>query len=316
MDAMLRMNPAGREEKHFSVIKFAEKAAQGTYFVKHNWHGNPHKKLFKLDPGTGILNWDNGAVNLKDMLEVKAGKKIFNVDAKTVFSIILPERALDLQAADEAERDYWVQGLRDFCSRITRSGSISVASAPPTATGTKPTTATGPAPATPTSADFAGTAVIVGKFMKHGRRGKPHERSLKVDPATGIVDWGSGAISLREAVEIIPGKNTAVFERVKLKIAHPRVCFSIVLAQRTLDLQANSEDERDLWVNGLQTLKAKLGPAPPASPSRGSTVMPGNGVTGSPTSGPLATPSASPPSTPGSNSTPNVSPPRASAPTT
>src|SRR5690349_3223229 len=80
--------------------------------------------LFKLDPNTGILDWCSGVINVRDMLEMKAGKKLFNVDQNLVFSIIIPERTLDLQAAGEAERDYWVQGLRDCFGRLSTRGSI------------------------------------------------------------------------------------------------------------------------------------------------------------------------------------------------
>ena len=70
---------------------------------KHNWHGVPHVKIIKLSDN-GVLDWGTGRLNLKDALEVKAGKKLFNVDHRLMFSVILPDRTLDLQVTQSRER--------------------------------------------------------------------------------------------------------------------------------------------------------------------------------------------------------------------
>lgn len=43
------------------------------------------------------------------------------------------------------------------------------------------------------------------KFMKHGRRGKPHARTVTVNPANGRVDWGSGHLDLKKCIDICKG---------------------------------------------------------------------------------------------------------------
>jgi hypothetical protein len=39
-------------------------------------------------------------------------------------------------------------------------------------------------------------------FIKHGRVGTPHPKLIKVNTKTGIVDWGTGSINLKEASEV------------------------------------------------------------------------------------------------------------------
>jgi hypothetical protein len=73
-----------------------------------------------------------------------------------------------------------------------------------------------------------------------------------------MIDWGSGTMYLQDVVDVVPGKATKVFEGVKEKVVDQKLCFSIVTATRTLDLQAADEEERDLWVRGLRDLKAQL----------------------------------------------------------
>lgn len=255
MDAVLRMGPAGGEEKQVFLNKFIETASVGASFVKHSWHGNPHSKTITLDPHTGILSWGSGSLHLKHVIQIKPGKKLFNVDSRLVLSIELPDRTLDLQAKSEAERDFWVQGLREITSRLTSRGSV--ATAPPSAGLARRSLSLIAAADPIQTVDFlAGT--VTGTFVKHGRLGKPHTKMVRVDPSTGIVDWGSGSLCLRDAVDVIPGKNTKVFSKVKLKVAHPSVCFSVALPERTLDLQANSEEERDMWVKGLKDIMSHL----------------------------------------------------------
>lgn len=257
MDFVLRMSPVGGEEKQVFLNKFIEIARAGAAFIKHSWHGNPHQKTVSLDPLTGILSWGSGSLHLKNVIQIKPGKKLFNVDSRLVFTIEAADRTLDLQAKTEADRDFWVQGLREITSRITSRGSV--ATAPPSSGARRSLSLIAAADLGPTL-DFLGDTVT-GTFIKHGRHGKPHPKMLRVDPTTGIVDWGTGSLCLRDAEDVIPGKNTKVFSTVKLKVAHPSVCFSVALPNRTLDLQANSEEERDMWVKGLKDIMEHLAQA-------------------------------------------------------
>jgi len=79
------------------------------------------------------------------------------------------------------------------------------------------------------------------------------------------VDWGTGSLNLKYASEIVAGK-TAKFSderdsaNVKFKNVDPRLCFSILCPDRSLDLHAQTEQQRDLWVKGLRDLKLFLNP--------------------------------------------------------
>lgn len=105
---------------------------------------------------------------------------------------------------------------------------------------------------------FAEIAARGANFMKYGRHGKPHIKIVRVDAATGKLSYGTGSLALQDATDIVAGKNTKVFEGVKHKYAHPSVCFSIILRNRTLDLRATNEEERDRWLKGLRALKKEL----------------------------------------------------------
>jgi hypothetical protein len=81
---------------------------------------------------------------------------------------------------------------------------------------------------------------------------------VRVDQTLGVVDWGSGSLSLRDATEIVGGKTTAVFKRADVRTLDPALCFSIVSPSRTLDLQAASAAECKFWVSNLKLLKVQL----------------------------------------------------------
>jgi hypothetical protein len=173
------------------------------------------------------------------------------------FAIVCPGRTLELQAASEFERDMWLDGLKMIRARL-RGDPIEEP-----VVRTRSASGSNIVRVAAVSDDEAFIDVMRkgAALMKHGRRGDPHLKVIKVDPKTGDVTWGQDTdqgLSLREATQIVPGKNTSLFSKVKLKVAHPTVCFSIVCPNRTLDLQAASEDERDQWVSALRQLKNKF----------------------------------------------------------
>jgi len=92
-----------------------------------------------------------------------------------------------------------------------------------------------------------GASSMGTEFIKHGRRGKPHTRLLKIDIASGMVDWTTGRVCLDECLDIVKGKQTAVFKDKNCATVDDAVCLSILLSDRTLDLQAKSPAERDSW---------------------------------------------------------------------
>ena len=58
---------------------------------------------------------------------------------------------------------------------------------------------------------------------------------------------------LTNAITICKGKKTKVFKRSKNSIPSNK-CFSIIFKNRTIDLQAGSQTERDIWVEYIQKL--------------------------------------------------------------
>uniref|UniRef100_A0A7S3Z415 PH domain-containing protein n=1 Tax=Lotharella globosa TaxID=91324 RepID=A0A7S3Z415_9EUKA len=106
--------------------------------------------------------------------------------------------------------------------------------------------------------DFFVIASLGQNFIKHGRAGKPHLKTVRVDTKTGKLWWDDQSLYLQDVTEIKRGKHTKVFDGVSVNRADPRVCFSIVTPHRTLDLQASSFNEREMWVDGLTRLQLKL----------------------------------------------------------
>jgi hypothetical protein len=99
--------------------------------------------------------------------------------------------------------------------------------------------------AAPSSVDVANAFYRVARlgaaFIKHGRRGAPHERTVVVSQLSTKslkVDWGSGYMLLvRGDAKVVEGKVTEPFRRPSAAKAKDSDCFSIMTAARTLDLQ-------------------------------------------------------------------------------
>merc|ERR1719461_2584869 len=84
----------------------------------------------------------------------------------------------------------------------------------------------------------------------------PHERFVKMDMADGepqALTWGSGPNRTMEFSSIkfvLKGCKTATMNVWKAEADEDHV-FSIVAADKTLDLQASDDHSRDVWVNGI-----------------------------------------------------------------
>ena len=105
-------------------------------------------------------------------------------------------------------------------------------------------------------------------FIKHGRKGKPHERNVTLE-VTGSelkFDWSSGQLKAhKNDIQLVEGKGTAVFQRPTAEKSKPERCFSIVTADRTLDLEAMNEQAKDYWVTGIKLLLKYLRDDRPAA---------------------------------------------------
>jgi hypothetical protein len=112
--------------------------------------------------------------------------------------------------------------------------------------------------------EFVRAALIGDMFVKYGRHGAPHHRSVVVrimpDNRTVCVDWGTGQLRFhKNNARVLEGAQGAVFQRAaNRKLCAPERCFSIVTAERSLDLEASSEEDRDYWVKGMRLLLAFL----------------------------------------------------------
>eukprot|EP00762_Andalucia_godoyi_P002222 ANDGO_07584.mRNA.1 Ankyrin repeat len=91
-------------------------------------------------------------------------------------------------------------------------------------------------------------------FIKHGRRGKPHPRHICISEDGKKVQWkipqstsGVREMSLSEVVGVHKGASTAVFKRQADIDRKNKLCLSLIGKKRTLDLEAPSENIRDLW---------------------------------------------------------------------
>jgi len=109
--------------------------------------------------------------------------------------------------------------------------------------------------------------VVLGgaKFLKFGKRGKPHIRYVCVN-VLGNLHWDEYAmdsshfrpsenfIRLKEVVQVCKGKESETLQRRAADDAPDYLCLSVVAPDRTLDLQAVSIEQRDLWVRALESV--------------------------------------------------------------
>jgi hypothetical protein len=96
------------------------------------------------------------------------------------------------------------------------------------------------------------------RVRKHGRWGAPHERQLVFESATQQVSWGSTSdakLCLSAIEQIVTGKDTDCLRRTDASVLSTQ-CFSLITADRTLDVQAGSAAERDFLVFNLRKLRA------------------------------------------------------------
>eukprot|EP01113_Clastostelium_recurvatum_P006689 TRINITY_DN13051_c0_g2_i1.p1 TRINITY_DN13051_c0_g2~~TRINITY_DN13051_c0_g2_i1.p1 ORF type:complete len:411 (+),score=103.36 TRINITY_DN13051_c0_g2_i1:122-1234(+) len=111
-----------------------------------------------------------------------------------------------------------------------------------------------------------------GVFMKYGRKGRPKRRWVQVTPDLMSISWrtchsttGHGGsfqsqtrkppryMPLATVLQISRGHKTPVF----IKAAHSTTAplgLSLVWGSRTLDLEAHTEELRDMWAASLQSL--------------------------------------------------------------
>jgi hypothetical protein len=106
------------------------------------------------------------------------------------------------------------------------------------------------------------TVVLVGMvFSKWGRNGKMKRRFIVFDENVNAVLWKNdkkdskviGAIPLSKITDICTGVSTPVLQNVKSSKLRADRVWSIIATDRTLDLQAHSAAQREIWVTGLKS---------------------------------------------------------------
>jgi flagellar motility protein MotE (MotC chaperone) len=94
-------------------------------------------------------------------------------------------------------------------------------------------------------------------FVKHGRQGSPHLRFVWVDGDFLGVHWravgkdrkhsGRGSMAVSSIIEAVPGRKTSVFSRQSGgRVGRDDACFSLIAADRTLDLEVQWPGETTL----------------------------------------------------------------------
>jgi hypothetical protein len=98
-------------------------------------------------------------------------------------------------------------------------------------------------------------------LLKYGRRGGAHATRLHCNYC-GTLQWQhkrgglSGAVDLAEVLQVLDGRQTAVFRKYASSSVLEACSFSVVFRGRTLDLETQSSSHRDWLVSALRTLVA------------------------------------------------------------
>jgi hypothetical protein len=108
-------------------------------------------------------------------------------------------------------------------------------------------------------------------FIKYGRRGWPKRRFVWLTGEVDAIRWrapgteakplkqsellaGKGCVRVPQILEVYPDPSTAVMQANKRYLKNPALCFSIVVGDRTLDLEADSMEVKTQWVQALLAL--------------------------------------------------------------
>eukprot|EP00929_Paragymnodinium_shiwhaense_P086451 TRINITY_DN46973_c0_g1_i1.p1 TRINITY_DN46973_c0_g1~~TRINITY_DN46973_c0_g1_i1.p1 ORF type:complete len:1162 (+),score=250.26 TRINITY_DN46973_c0_g1_i1:189-3674(+) len=146
------------------------------------------------------------------------------------------------------------------------------------------------APAPGAASTVAGEVLNGSYFLKWGRSGAAKKRFVFFDEGLDAVMWKDtegdkeplGAIQLSKVQDICLGIQTPVLLNAKRAKLREDLTWSIVALERTLDLQAETIDERDKWVAALKAAykryMQRMGPRSatdgPADASRGILPLP------------------------------------------
>jgi len=106
---------------------------------------------------------------------------------------------------------------------------------------------------------FRTSATAGCSMMKYNIAALPHHRKVKIIWDEESLDWETGRCHLSDIADIVTGSNSPVFHSSMLDYldeeANDDHCMTVIIQlkkkERTLDLECDSEDIRDMWVRGL-----------------------------------------------------------------
>ncbi|KAL0242568.1 hypothetical protein GEMRC1_005131 [Eukaryota sp. GEM-RC1] len=106
-----------------------------------------------------------------------------------------------------------------------------------------------------------------GVFLKHGKKGKPHHRFIWVSSDFSAIQWRDPAktkvrdsMQVASITDVVVGQTTSVFRRRSGNPGREALSFSVIAGERTLDVEAASEEDRDLWVDSFRYLVSLVHP--------------------------------------------------------
>lgn len=110
-------------------------------------------------------------------------------------------------------------------------------------------------------------------FIKFGRRGKPHRRRVRIiihpsnpnNPSAHdwvLIDWSSNSYSTdRKCLTALNGRLDPIFQRSQnLSRSVDNLCFALSAGEclRSICLQAETEDLKKIWIQGIELIKKFL----------------------------------------------------------
>lgn len=97
-------------------------------------------------------------------------------------------------------------------------------------------------------------------FLLHRQHRRPHYRAVWAEDDLSCINWGdlkrkktSGRIYTQSLIEVTAGHDSKILKKAD-KHSDPKKCFSLVTANRTLDLEGISEEQREAWVMAFKFL--------------------------------------------------------------
>lgn len=251
--------------KKMTEYRVAMECISGTAVLKYGRKGKPHPTQLVVE-NCESLRWTSKllsgrasskakkSIALASILEIRAGPStdvlaralhkgtLALQDAKCTLSLVTRTRTFDIKAKNAAERDWLHRSFAFLISlahehekRVAQQVELSIMK-----------------------------RMEMQSVWKHGRKGRPHKTRLFIN-RFGEISWqgrSGDSMQLDDILAIEAGQQTTVFARsLNHGLVSPRNacrCFSLVTYTRTLDIEADSEHQRDWFVVAFRYLMDKV----------------------------------------------------------